>query len=351
MKNKIGSLVVLAIGVGLAYWFIQRLDLKVVGGHLGAMRVWPVIAAAMLINLTLLVRSLRWRTFLSPIAQVSLGGLFAATTIGFGSVFIFGRAGEIVRPMVLSLRERVHPGATIATIFVERVFDMSAVALLFAVNLLFFRLPAGRESEAGSLVALNRLGLALTAGIIGGIAALILFRLKTDSIISFIKRTTTRVPQRLMRPILAFIDHLSTGLSVLLNTRELLVALFHTALVWSLVTAATWLVVLAFNLEMPLSSVIFLLGFGLVGSLVPTPGGSAGAFHAAAATGLIFLGIEQNLAGSVAIVFHFVAFGPPFILGLFYLVRDGIGLGSLREMMAAGKNSDAKTSSPTSATE
>ena len=133
--------------------------------------------------------------------------------------------------------------------------------------------------------------------------------------------------------------------------RALLESNFYTGLVWGLITAATWFVLLGFNLDLSLSSTIFVLGFGLVGSLVPSPGGSAGAFHAAAAAGLIFLGIEQNLAASVAIVFHFVAFGPPFVLGLFYLVRDGIGLGRLREMMTSSKNADAKVSSPTSSSD
>ena len=53
----------------------------------------------------------------------------------------------------------------------------------------------------------------------------------------------------------------------------------------------------------------------------------------AAAAGLIVLGIDRNLAGSFSIVLHFVAFGPPFILALFFIIRDGIGIGRLREMM------------------
>ena len=39
-------------------------------------------------------------------------------------------------------------------------------------------------------------------------------------------------------------------------------------------------------------------------------------------------------AASVAIVYHFVSFGSPFLLGLFYLMRDGISLHQLREMIA-----------------
>jgi hypothetical protein len=54
-----------------------------------------------------------------------------------------------------------------------------------------------------------------------------------------------------------------------------------------------------------------------------------------AAAGLAFLGVEKNLAASVAILLHFVSFGSPFLLALVYLVRDGIGVGQFRRMLAA----------------
>lgn len=338
----------LTIGVGLAIWFVRRLEWQVVGGHLRTMRVWPVVIAALLINATLVFRSLRWRALLAPIAHVGVGSLFSATTIGFGSVFVFGRAGEIVRPMVLSLRERLHPSVTIATILVERVFDMAMVATVFAVNLLFFSLPPNREVERGMLETIHRVGLLMTLGTVAGVAVLVVFRMKTRWIVERLERATVRLPSRLMRPIIGFVSHLSSGLSVLLNVRELLTSVFYTLLVWGSVTGSTWLVLAAFKLELSLPSAIFVMGFGLIGSLVPSPGGSAGAFHAATAAGLMVLGIEKNLAASVAIVFHFVAFGPPFLLGLIYIMKDGIGLGSLREMIASSKSPDPGSSSPTS---
>ena len=336
MRKRLGSLIVILIGAGLLIWFVRRLDWQVVGGHFRSMRILPIVTAALLINLTLFWRTMRWRTLLAPIAHPSLGNLFSSTTIGFGSVFVFGRAGEIVRPMVLSLKEKLNPTATLATILVERVFDMTTVATVFAVNLLFFTFPPDSNVDASTVSTIHRVGLLMTAGTIVGIAILILFRLKTTVVVRTLERILKPLPTRLSRTIIAFIEHLSSGLSVLLRFRELARAVFYTALVWSSVSAATWLVLSAFDLNLSLSAALFVMGFGLIGSLVPSPGGSAGAFHAAAAAGLVFLGVEKNLAGSVAIAFHFVAFGPPFILGLFYLAKDGIGLGGLREMISTG---------------
>lgn len=334
MRKRIESTIILLIGLLLAYWFIRRLEWGEVIGHFREMLVWPVLLGGLLILATLFIRSLRWRVLLLPIRDVGLGPLFVSTTIGFGSVFIFGRAGEVVRPVILSLRERLPPSATIATIMVERIFDMSAVAMLFAFNLLFFDPPPTSPLDPPTLRQINSIGVLMTIGVIAGLATLILFRLRSNWVIGLIERWGGRLPHWLLATATNLIRHLADALSVLLNWRELASTILLTAVVWALVTAATWLVAYAFHLTLPLSSAIFILGFGLLGSLVPSPGGSAGAFHAAAAAGLIFLGVERNLAGSISIIFHIVAFGPPFLLGIFFLMRDGIGLHRLREIIS-----------------
>jgi hypothetical protein len=293
-----------------------------------------LLLAALLINLTLFARSLRWQAFLSPISTAKLSNIFAATSVGFGAIFVIGRAGEIIRPAVLSLRERIKPTATFATILIERLFDTAAVVSLFAVNMLFFEIPPD-QSNANALGAIRSVGLTLLIGVAAGISILALLRLKAAVIIQWTERHGARLPKKLSYPLLNFIKHLAEGLSVLLNLRALAATIFFTACVWALVSAATWLTLFAFGLNFSISHTIFVLGFGLVGSVAPTPGGSAGAFHAAAAKGLEFLGLDPNLAASIAIVYHLIAFGPPFLIGLFYLIRDDVSLGQLREMIAS----------------
>jgi uncharacterized protein (TIRG00374 family) len=336
VSKNLKSVLILAIGLGLAWWFISRLDLNTVGAHLRTAKIWPLLLAALLINLTLFARSLRWQAFLSPIGKAKLSNLFAATSVGFGALFIIGRAGsEIIRPAVLSLRERLRPSATIATILIERIYDTTAVVLLFAITLLSFELPARSASGWEKFGGTHGVGLFLLLVTLSGLGALILLRLKAEPIIAWLERHSVWLPQKLAQPLLNLIRHLADGLSVLLNLRELATTFFLTSCVWTLVCAATWLTLFAFGLNFSISHIIFILGFGLVGSVVPTPGGSAGAFHAAAAKGLEFLGLDPNLAASIAIVYHLIAFGPPFFIGLFYLIRDDISLRQLREMIAS----------------
>jgi glycosyltransferase 2 family protein len=333
MGQKIKSIAVLVVGGLLAWWFISRLDWALVGVHLRNARIWPLVIAAILINVTMIARSLRWQAFLAPIADAGLRNLFAATSIGFGAIFVIGRAGEIVRPAVLSLRERLRPSVTFATIFVERIYDTVAVVLLFSINLLFFTFPPGSRGNVSQLEMIRLAGALLTAGVVIGIGLLFLLRIRARSILIFLEKRILHLAPRLVRPLINFIQHLTESLSVLMNIRELTVTVLYTVFVWATVLAASWISFIAFDVHFTLSQIIFTLGFGLVGSLVPTPGGSAGAYHAAAAKGLEFLGLEPNLAASIAIINHLIGFGPPFLLGLYFLIRDDLRISQIREML------------------
>ena len=56
--------------------------------------------------------------------------------------------GEVVRPVVLPMRDsRVRASSSFVTIMIERIYDMMAVVVLFAVNLLWFTPPTNLGAE------------------------------------------------------------------------------------------------------------------------------------------------------------------------------------------------------------
>jgi uncharacterized membrane protein YbhN (UPF0104 family) len=109
-----------------------------------------------------------------------------------------------------------------------------------------------------------------------------------------------------------------------------MVTLSWTALLWCGIVLDYWLVLRAFNLRLSLAGAVFVMGWALVGSLVPTPGGAAGVFHTATAAGIGFLGVEREQAAAASIVLHLVAFAPALPLGLYYFLRSHISVAQLR---------------------
>jgi glycosyltransferase 2 family protein len=298
---------------------------------------WRLVAAASAIVCgAYLVRAFRWRALLAPLTPASIRELFVATTVGFTAVFLVGRAGEVVRPVVLPMRDRrVRPAAAFVTIMVERIYDSMTVLLLFALNLLWFRLPANSVAE---LSRVRATGAVLVVAAFGGLGLLAWFRHSSESIVLWLDSRLSRwriIPGRLKRAFISLLQQLAIALGVLANRRDFAVTAGWSLLLWLSVAAANLLVFRAFGMPFGLSETLFVLGWSMVGSVVPTPGGAAGAFHAATAAGLLFLGIERAQAVGIAIVLHLVDFAPAVIFGLYYFLRGDINVTRLRHLASS----------------
>jgi glycosyltransferase 2 family protein len=112
---------------------------------------------------------------------------------------------------------------------------------------------------------------------------------------------------------------------------------FWTLLLWLAIAVPTWLVIEAFDLpvRITLSNAMFVMGFAAFGSLIPTPGGAAGAFHAVTASGLIFLNVAPSDAAAVSIVMHLVYFAPALIFGFYYLFHGDISISRFRSLLSS----------------
>ena len=226
----------------------------------------------------------------------------------------------------------IRASASFVTIMVERIYDLVAVVVLFAANLLWLKPPANFAVEFGRV---RVAGVVLLVVTLAGVFALTQLRKKSQRAITMITKRLERrrfIPPRLTRAIVGIIEQLTTALRVLSNTRELAVTMGWTALVWLGITLGNFLVLRAFGLPFGMTETVFVMGWSLVGSLVPTPGGAAGAFHAATAAALIFLGAARETAAAVSIVMHLINFAPALIFGLFYILRGDISLARLRSL-------------------
>jgi uncharacterized protein (TIRG00374 family) len=321
------------LACALLWWFGRKLDWAEVRRAVAHSDPYLLAAATGIICVAYFFRAARWGALLRPLGPARLRDLFAATTIGFGAVFLIGRAGEVVRPVVLPMRDpRVRPSASVVTIMVERIYDMMAVVLMFAVNLTWFKPSNPLGGEFGR-VRVAGIGLLICSLL--GVACLTWFRKKSIAVISLVDRLFAHwhfIPRRLAKLVIRTLEQLARALRVLVNARELAETIGWTALVWIGIVLANLLVIRAFGLPFRVTETIFVLGWSLIGSLVPTPGGAAGAFHAATAAGLLFLGVERETAAAISIVMHLVDFGPAVLFGFFYFIRGELSFARLRSL-------------------
>ncbi len=347
MRKYIKFILLFLFAVFLLWFFGRNLDWQEVNASLRKANPYYLGLAFVGICLGYLLRAIRWKVLLAPITDVSLRELFATTTVGYSAVLFLGRAGELVRPMWLPMRDRrVRPSAALATIFVERVFDMASLISFFSISLIWFRIPPGREAEMASIQWAGNL---LFAGVIVGIIGLIVYHRFSQVFIDWMSRLTDRrfIPGRIRDMILSLMLQFATALNILRSPKEILLASFWTITLWVAIAVPTWLVILAFGLEMRFVDSIFVMGVASLGTLIPTPGGAAGAFHAATAGSLILLSIEREQAAAISIVMHLIYFVPAVFFGLYYFLHGDISIERFRSLLSSeNAEKEIKSDSP-----
>jgi len=333
--RKIIEFVALLLLAGLIIWlFGRKLDWRQVKNAVEKSDWRLILIAIVIILLAYLWRVVRWQALLKPLTPTSLREVWIATCVGFAAVLTIGRAGEVVRPVALPMRDRrVRPAAAFVTIMIERLYDTITVVLMFAVNLLWFT-PTSSAVEFGWV---RVIGFSFLVVLLVGIVFLVWFRRRSAALITWLDnriKPRSSFVIRIKKALLSTLEQLAIALSVLSDVRLLGITIFWSFVLWGSVIAANLLVCRAFGIRFGVSQVIFVLGWSMVGSVVPTPGGAAGAFHAATAAALILLGVGRDQAAAIAIIVHLVDFGPAAVFGVFYFLRGDVNLSRLRSLVS-----------------
>src|SRR5262249_13787471 len=107
-RKLLVALVLIAIGLIVAYraqgW---EFDWGMFFKSFRDVQMGWLIASVALTFATYWLRAVRWQVLLGPLKEISVHALLTATLIGFSAIYVIGRAGEIVRPVWLTQRERV----------------------------------------------------------------------------------------------------------------------------------------------------------------------------------------------------------------------------------------------------
>src|SRR5215471_1419165 len=123
------------------------------------------------------IRALRWQLFQGNLGSSRFWVIYKMTLAGFAAIFILGRPGEPVRPLLLARKEKLPVADMFGIYALERLFDTASTAVIAASGLLIFN-ASGRtnESTAAFARAARATGLALAVGVLVAIAFLIYLR-------------------------------------------------------------------------------------------------------------------------------------------------------------------------------
>lgn len=294
---------------------------------------WLALALA-LIMATYVGRALRWEVMLRPLQKhTSLWRIFSATAIGFTAVVLFGRAGEPVRPYLISKREGVTFSSQVAAWVVERMLDLLMVLLIFGIALSQISRSAIQHGPRVRIV-LEAGG--YTAGIIGAACLALLLGLR---------KFHGRVQERLMEG-LSFLPALlaakvekalksfGEGMESTRSGARTALLVFYTVVEWCVIAASFGCVFKAFPAthELGVTDVVILLGFVCFGSIVQIPGVGGGMQIVTVLVLTEFFGITLETASGIALVLWIITFVVIVPLGLALAFHEGIKWRNLRHI-------------------
>lgn len=342
MRGHLRTVLLLLVTFGLLALFLRNVSLAEVARQIRGANLLLLTAGTFFTVVTYLVRAWRWQMLLAPIGATHFSTAFRTTIIGFTANFLLpARVGEFLRPYLLARQEHLNPASAFATIVLERLIDLLTVLLLFGLFVVFFDRTM-QTTEGATYQAVKTGGLTAAAAAVAGAAVFFVLAGHPERLARVVDRLVRVLPDRAG----VFITHLArtfaTGLAVMRQPVHLVRALVLSVPLWLSIAMGIWLVTRAFHITMPFPGSFLIVALLTVGVAVPTPG-SVGAFHYAYRVGVTaFYGATNDQAVGAALVLHAISFIPVALLGVLFMVQDGLQLSGLKNLAARKDELEAR---------
>jgi uncharacterized protein (TIRG00374 family) len=320
------------LALGLLALFFRGVDWKALGAAFRSADHTYLAGVAAITVVTYLLRAWRWGSLLRPLARVPLSDLFPATIVGFMTALLVPRAGEVVRPYLISRRHPIRISAGFASIILERLVDLITVLVLFALYL--YVLPTPAAQTRGPLLGFLKLGGALAGtAALAVLAVLLLLHGHAAAVVRLLRRALSPLPERWTDWMAGAVTQFAEGLAVLkASPGHLLVIFGQSVLVWLSICLCIWWNNRAFGLDLPFHTSFLMVAFLTVGVAVPTPG-TVGGFHEFYLLALTqAYGVEKGTAAAAGIACHALSNLPVLVLGLALLGREGLTMGKVADL-------------------
>lgn len=283
----------------------------------------PPLTAVALIHLGFLLRAFRWSILMRPLKAVSAARLIGPTFVGFTGLALLGRAGELVRPYLISRKEGLSISSQLAALTLERILDTASAGILILAAVLVTpntrSLPYAQDFRRGSVLILALMAL---------LALLVFLLAKNGELFGrVLLRILSPLPARLADKVARIASAFGADLHLIRDAKSLAQVVALSISIWMMVGLAYFETIRAFASLWRLSvgDAFLLMGFSILGSLVQLPGGGTSQLIAIAALMQVF-GVSAELAVSCGILGWLTIYMAPVPLGMGLLRQERASL-------------------------
>ncbi len=305
--------VILAATLAFGYLALSNIKARQAWDALSESDYLWLIPALVAFSAGNVARALRWRALFARGRRPPFGAVLNGTMLGyFYNNILPARAGEAAKVAVVTQRGRVPAVEVIATVVIERLYDLMAVLIIFFGAAPW--LPRVSWLDAAAIVAIVlAVGIAVAAGLLA---------IYGEAPVRVLLRPLRRVSAISELRVERAVHELAQGLAGLRHAGVAIRGFAWTLVAWMLSALCAYFVLLAFHLHLPFAcAVLVVVAVGL-GMIVPSPPAAIGVFEGAALVALKIYGISYSAALPYALVLHAINFIPFVIVGLLLLQHN-----------------------------
>ena len=317
-----GGIAVSAAFAWLALRKVEWADVWTALRHCNYAWLLPSLAA---LALTVPVKAVRWRMLYHGRTRPPLGAATVALLVGlFFNSILPARAGEAARIVALSRDAGTSKAESVATVLLERVFDVLALlVMLFVATPWLPHVTWLRTAAALAIVLTVAVAAAVTAVVVLG-----------ERPLRLLLAPVRRLPFVPDRRVDVFVENAHHGLAGIRSVRLAAVSSVLTVAGWLLLALSTWLLMKGFDLHLSfLAGLLVVVAINLALVLPSSPAG-LGVFEAATLVALRAYGVPDSRAISYALVLHAVNLVPYLVAGLLVLHVHATGKARTGEVRA-----------------
>ncbi len=339
--NKKNILFILSIIISIvcSWLFARKIEWSLLVNALRQANYWFVIPTLVFSMLIYLVRAFRWQGLLSHIKPIPVMNLLSITFIGFMANNVLpARVGEVLRPFLLYKKEDVEFSTSVATVIVERIFDMLGLIILTVIVIMLLPHPSrdhhthivqaasgGMDGMRESIIPSLKKWTEVLAGVgVLTIVSLFLVVIKPDFFKKILLDVCFFLPHTIKDRILGFYDSFVHGLKILENKFLTIWLLALSLVIWILSGAEVYLLGFSFHMHLPFMGACLVAICLALAVALPQAPGYIGVFHIAVLKSMDIFGIQTSAAQSYAIVLWAIGVFPSTIVGFLFLWREGI---------------------------
>lgn len=297
-----------------------------IGEALKSVKLGYIALLMALTLLSLLVRSIAWRTILGN--KINLKTSFFGICEGYFLNNVFPlRVGELGRALFVGRASGLGTFHVLSTILIERAFD-----IVFAASIILLTLPMVVGSEWIKPIAFTAFVV-----ILSGLVILFLISMNRDKFQAWIQSRNFR-SNFIKNRILPQVSKVMDGLSALVHPGQFFLSLFWIGSTWLLWVLLYYVTIIQLAPAAPLWWGAFTAGLIALGVAIPSAPASVGVYEATIVGAFTLLGIASGSALAYAIVLHLAQLIVTTVFGIWGMIRDGQNFSTLLDSIKNKRN-------------